>query len=81
MIDEPALRAAIAANIIRLRQQRGWSQNELAQQARISRVQLSRIENQHCTPGADVLFSLADVFGTSADSLRQVAENLAAESA
>ena len=81
VIDEQQLRDALAANVARLRKERGWSQKNLAALAGISRIQLSRIENGHHTPGADVIYGLADAFGVTADQLRQVAEKNPAKSA
>ena len=77
MIDEMMLRSAISANVRRLREERGWSQEELAQRSGMSYVQINRLENRHHTPGADRLYNLADALGVPADSLRQVAENVA----
>ena len=73
VIDEKQLRRAISSNVVRLRQERGFSQSDLADKAGVSRIQLSRLENQHNTPGADMLYSLADALGVDADTLRQVA--------
>jgi len=73
-IDEQRLRPVIAANVLRLRKQRALSQTELAAMAGISRVQLSRVENAHHTPGADVLYSLADALKVTADELRQLSK-------
>ena len=80
MIDEQQLREALSANVARLRKEQGWSQKVLAARAGISRIQLSRIENSHHTPGADMLYSLADALGVSTDQLRQVSEKILADS-
>jgi transcriptional regulator with XRE-family HTH domain len=68
------LRATIAANVRRLREERGQSQDELAAAVGISRVHLNRVENGKMTPGADLLYSLADALRVPADALRQLAE-------
>ena len=81
MIDEESLRSAISANVVRLRKGIGWSQEELGARSGISRVFMSRIENGHSTPGADVLYALADALGVSTDALRQVAEKISQKSA
>lgn len=70
MIEEKRLREALAANIVRLRRERGWSQEDLARTAGISRVHVNRIERQHNLPGADLLYSIADALGVSTDTLR-----------
>ena len=72
MIDESGLRSALRANVPRLRRAKGMSQEALAKEIGISRIQLSRLENGKHTPGADALFSLADALGVPADCLRQV---------
>ncbi|NQU12081.1 helix-turn-helix transcriptional regulator [bacterium] len=76
IVTEDVLRAAIAANLVRLRTERGYSQEELALKAGISRISMNRTERGHSTPGADVLYALADALGVSADALRQVSEKI-----
>lgn len=71
MIESKILSKSIAANVTRLRKLRGWSQTQLAKEAGASFVQINRIENAHNVPSAELLYSLADVFGVSADTLRQ----------
>jgi transcriptional regulator with XRE-family HTH domain len=78
VIDEDEVKTALAANTIRLRKLKGWSQDELASRAGISRVQINRIENAHVDPRATAIFSLADAFGVPVDSLRVVCENSSA---
>jgi transcriptional regulator with XRE-family HTH domain len=80
MLDTDDLRAAIAANLTRLRKTSGLSQTEIAKKAGISRIYLSRLENGHDTPRADVLYSLADVFAVDADDLRKVADKILVKS-
>jgi len=75
VIDQAEVKSAIAANVVRLRAARGWSQDELAQRAGMHRVQINRIENAHAEPKASAVFSLADAFGVSADVLRVVCGN------
>ena len=72
MISETDLRPIIAANIARLRAANEWSQDELASVVGVSRVQINRIERGKSTPSTELLYSLADALGVSADSLRQV---------
>lgn len=74
MIDNDVLRATIAANVRRLREDRGKSQEELAETIGISRVHLNRVENARATPTADVLYAIADALSVPADALRQVGE-------
>ena len=72
MIDSDELRKALGQNVRRLRLAREWTQDDLAEKLEISRGQLNRIENGHHSPGAEVLFGLADAFDVPADSLRQI---------
>lgn len=72
MIDTADLRKTLASNILRLRRDRGMSQQALADRIGISRVQLNRIENGRASPSAELLFSLADALSVATDSLRQI---------
>jgi transcriptional regulator with XRE-family HTH domain len=72
MIDDKQLRKALGGNVSRLRAAAGKSQEVLARETGVSRITLSRIENGHLTPGADILYSLADALCVPADSLRQI---------
>lgn len=77
VIEPNELRPVIAANILRLRKEKSLSQEDLATKLGISRVQLNRLENGHNSPSAELLYSLADVLGVSADCLRQIASQVA----
>lgn len=46
-----------------MREQKGWSQGDLAKEARLSQSMVSEIERNTKNPGADVLKNLADVLG------------------
>lgn len=81
MLDENALKRAIGSNVFRLRKSRGWTQDELAQELGISRVHVNRIENEVALPSADLLYTLADVFGVSSDTFRQISEKIATPAA
>ena len=78
MLDEKMFRDAVAANVVRLRNSRGWSQGELATKLGISRIHLNRIENAKASPSAELLFAIADIFEATTDSFRQVSENISA---
>ncbi|WP_346894652.1 XRE family transcriptional regulator [uncultured Roseibium sp.] len=54
--------AALAARLTRLRQARGWSLEELAEQSGISRASLSRIERGETSPTAHALGQLAAAY-------------------
>jgi transcriptional regulator with XRE-family HTH domain len=53
-----ALRA-LAANLRRLREQRGWSQDALAREARVDQNAISLIENRRSNPTVVAIESLA----------------------
>ncbi|HZN32445.1 MAG TPA: helix-turn-helix transcriptional regulator [Pirellulaceae bacterium] len=72
MIAQEELRPVIGGNVERLRKAKGMSQEELAEAVGISRVFLNRIENGKSSPGAEVLYGLADVLKVTADNLRQL---------
>ncbi len=52
-----------------LRQEKRWSQDELAYHAQIDGRQISRYENDKVTPSVDVVVKLARAFDVSADHL------------
>lgn len=72
MIDQVTLRPILGSNIARLRAIKGMTQRELAEKLRISPIHLNRIEKGKASPGAELLFSLADMLGVRTDELRQL---------
>lgn len=70
LADPETLKQALAANVVRLRKARGWSQEILAHRIGVSRVHLARVETGIYLPGCQFLFALADAFGVSTDTLR-----------
>ncbi len=52
-----------------LRGKRGWTQDDLAARANVSKSFLSELENDHALPGGELLLRLADVLGTTTDFL------------
>jgi transcriptional regulator with XRE-family HTH domain len=52
-----------------LRQEKGWSQDELAFHAQIDGRQISRYENDRVTPSIDVAVKIAKAFDVSLDYL------------
>ena len=52
-----------------LRQEKGWSQDELAYHAQIDGRQISRYENDKVTPSVEVVVKLAKAFDVSIDHL------------
>lgn len=59
----------IGANIRRLRIGRGWTQQELATRAGISRIALIHIEHTKALPSLETALSLASVFDVSISKL------------
>lgn len=55
--------------IAELRDQRGWTQEELAQSIGITRAALSHYEKNRRKPDFEILTKLADKFGVSIDYL------------
>lgn len=61
---------SIGANVKRLRQEREWSQVELARRVGVSRVRITQIENDPSTQvKGDTLLGLAKAFGCLPDDL------------
>ncbi len=53
----------------RLREQRGWSQDELAKRAGVSNVHICTIEKGTRNPSLDVLGRIAEALGVTASEL------------
>ncbi|MFC5701747.1 helix-turn-helix domain-containing protein [Cohnella faecalis] len=60
---------SIGTRIASLRDQRGWTQEELSSSLGISRAALSHYEKNRREPDADTLTKLADLFQVSIDYL------------
>ena len=54
------LRSTFAANVVRLRRARGWSQEALADEAGVNRSYLARIETAQPYVGLEVIGKLAE---------------------
>ena len=63
------LRRRLARNLVRLRNERAWSQEELADAAGLHRTYVSGIERCVRNPTLDVLERLARAFKTPASTL------------
>ena len=70
---------AIKERIRQLRQERNWSQTQLAQKMGIHQKQVSAYERGRNTPSTEVLIKLADIFDVSLDYLAFEAEGQAAK--
>ncbi len=63
------IRARLAKNIRRLRQEKGWSQEELAHEARIHRTYISDLERGVRNPTITIIERLAQTLGVEAREL------------
>lgn len=63
---DPGVMAIVAGNLIRLRESKGWSQEELRRRVGWkSKTMVSQLENRHTGVGPQTLGRLAEVFGVS----------------
>ncbi len=60
---------SLGKRIKQLRQEKGWSQDELAFHATIDGRQISRYENDKVKPSVEVVMKLATAFDASVDHL------------
>lgn len=61
--------AAVGKRVSALRDQKRWTQDDLAKRTSMSKSFLSEIENGHTLPGGDRLLRLAEAFGSTTDYL------------
>lgn len=61
-MKHPAVRTAFGAHLRTLREARGWSQQELADRADVSKPTVYRIETARYAATLDVLAALAQAF-------------------
>ena len=59
----------LAEKIMTLRKQRGWSQEELAQQLSVSRQSVSKWESGASVPDLDKILKMSEIFDVSTDAL------------
>jgi transcriptional regulator with XRE-family HTH domain len=67
--DAPTLLSALADNLRRERNLRGWSLRELATRADVSKALLSRIERGEGNPSINSLFQISTALGVSLSEL------------
>lgn len=65
----PSDHSSLGRRVAQCREQLGWTQKKLAEEAEISVTFLSEVENDKRVPGAEVLLRLATALGTSLDYL------------
>lgn len=59
----------VGDNIRKLRLEREWTQEELADRLVVSRSAMGNYEREQREPGIDLLIKLADTFNTTIDDL------------
>src|SRR5262245_64677889 len=69
-----AIERRIAQRLKDLRQQRGWSLDELAGRSGVSRATLSRLENSAISPTTGMLSKLCAAYGMTMSRLMHMAE-------
>lgn len=57
------LRAQLAKNVVRLRKERGWTQEDLAEKTNLHRNQIGAIEQRRQSTGIDIIEILTHTFG------------------
>ena len=67
--DALRVRARLGDTVRKLRQQKGWTQEELAHRAGIDRKSVNRVENATYSPTVDRLVVLARALDTTAGDL------------
>ena len=67
--DESNIRLQLADNMRRLRDARGWSQEDLADKAQLHRTQIWKIEKARQNTGIDIIEKLARTFGVQPGEL------------
>lgn len=65
----PPIRQRLADNMRRLREERGWSQEDLAAHSGIHHTQISRIERMQNSVGIDMVGRIAVAFGVRVGEL------------
>ena len=66
--------SAVGLRIRKLRRQKFWTQEKLAEKVDISRTHMSRIETADCAVSLDVVFELADALSVEPYKLFQSKE-------
>jgi transcriptional regulator with XRE-family HTH domain len=56
-------RLDLARQVLHLRLERGWTQQELAERAGTKQANISRLENAKLNPSVEMLQKIADAFG------------------
>ncbi len=73
-VGPEAINENLGKRVKKLRTDRGWSLEELANESGVSRSMLSEIEREHANPTLTVTFRIARAFGMSLQDLIESAE-------
>ncbi len=63
-----------SARLKELREREGWDQEELAQRLKTSKSNISFYENMLRSPGFEMIFKMAELFGESTDYIMGVSD-------
>lgn len=72
---DDTLTSKLAGRLKRLRQDRGWSLDQLTKSSGVSRATLSRLENAEVSPTAEVLSKLATAYALTISRLLSMVED------
>lgn len=64
---------SFGSNLKKIRTEKNWSQNKLANKSGVSRELISMYENDKCTPTVYVAYDIAVALGVSLEELVKVA--------
>lgn len=68
-VEPVSVREALAQNLVKLRAQHGWSQEDLAYEAKVHRTFVTQVERRQRNITIDNLEKLAGALGVSASEL------------
>jgi putative transcriptional regulator len=69
MESELDMTPSIRNRVKELRQERGWTQQDLAEEVGVSRQSINSIERERYVPSLELALTFARVFGCSTDDL------------
>lgn len=72
----PPERQIFSANLVRLRQERGWTQVQLAEVSGVSQPHLSQLEQGNWEPRLGTITALAKAFGVNPSDLLPTLKDL-----
>lgn len=64
---------SFGSNLKRIRKEKNWSQNKLANKSGVTRDLISKYENDRCTPTVYVAYDIAVALGVPLEELVKVA--------